>query len=84
MLQQIRKSFKTQLVFNAFGAMTNIRCKYFCTQGYLRVVKLLVDFSLKLNKSSNVVNSVDSIGSTALHIAVNKNNLELVRYLLTR
>jgi ankyrin repeat protein len=53
-------------------------------QGYVRVLKLILDFSLKLNRSSNVVNSVDSTGSTALHIAVSKNNVELLRFLLTK
>ncbi len=55
-----------------------------CFQGYTGVVSMLVEFSTKSNPSSNIVNSVTASGSTALHIAVNNKDTQLIRYLLTR
>jgi ankyrin repeat protein len=53
-------------------------------QGYAKILQLLVEFSAKSNPALKMINSVNSKGSTALHIAVETNNGRLLRYLLTR
>ena len=53
-------------------------------KGYVGCVKMLVEFASKMKPTPVIVNSLDNNGSTVLHISVKSNDLQLLRYLLTR